>query len=76
MSNVLNVKLFFLKVSLETAIKRDNKRGDLLGKENTKKYHEKSLNSKYENEVEIDVENQEPSEVAELILSVWTSFRI
>jgi predicted ABC-type ATPase len=64
-----NVKLFFLKVSLETAIKRDNKRGELLGKEDTKKYHEKSLNSKHDNEIEIDVENQEPSKVAELILS-------
>jgi chloramphenicol 3-O-phosphotransferase len=64
-----NVRLFFLKVSLETAQKRDNKRGDLLGKENTKKYHEKSINSKHENEIEIDVENQEPSEITELILS-------
>lgn len=63
-----NVRLFFLKVSLETALKRDNKRGDLLGKEDTKKYHEKSINSKHENEVEIDVENQEPSKVVELIL--------
>jgi len=63
-----NVKLFFFKVSLETAQKRDNKRGDLLGKENTKKYHEKSLNSKHENDTEIDAENQDPSKVAELIL--------
>lgn len=62
-----NVKSFFLKVSLETAQKRDNKRGDLLGKDDTKKYHEKSLNSKHENDIEIDTENQEPSKVAELI---------
>ena len=64
-----NIKLFFLKVSLETAIKRDKKRGNVLGKEGTKKYHDKSLNVKHENDIEIDAENQTSLEVADLILS-------
>lgn len=64
-----NVGQFLLLVSLETAIKRDNKRGELLGKEETKKYHEKSLDSKHERDIEIDVENLKSDEVAELILS-------
>ena len=63
-----NVKLFFLNVSLKTAIQRDNQRGTLLGKTDTQKYHEKSLASKHSSEIEIDVENQEPSMVTEFIL--------
>ena len=64
-----NLKLFYYLVSLETVIKRDEKRGSLLGKSKVEEYYRKSMGSRHQKDVEINAEEKTPSEIAELILS-------